>query len=274
MSFEGLGQGALDYLPCRYGTSKLLFRGPRRSLSEPYVAFLGGTDTYGKFIADPYPSLVEQNLGRMCLNLGCVNAGVDVFLNDPYVPEMTSKADLTVIQVLGAQNMSNRFYSVHPRRNDRLVKASTLLQAIYREVDFAEFNFTRHMLQRLLTLSPGRFETVVEELQQAWTARMKNLIKATDGKVVLLWLSDRASDAPLSLEHDRDPLFVNREMLHSLSDLVDDIIEVQASEAAIAEGTQGMVFNEMETPAAQHQLGPAIHEEAAAVVTEKLRKHL
>ncbi|MEL7098122.1 MAG: DUF6473 family protein, partial [Pseudomonadota bacterium] len=31
MSYDA-GHGGLDYLPCRYGASKVLFRGPRKSL--------------------------------------------------------------------------------------------------------------------------------------------------------------------------------------------------------------------------------------------------
>ncbi len=54
MTYMKLGQAALDYYPCRYGASKLLFRGPRRRLQGDYVAFLGGTETYGKFIETPF----------------------------------------------------------------------------------------------------------------------------------------------------------------------------------------------------------------------------
>ncbi len=36
---------------------------------------------------------------------------------------------------MGAQNLSNRFYAVHPRRNDRFLRASTLMKTIFREVD-------------------------------------------------------------------------------------------------------------------------------------------
>jgi hypothetical protein len=128
MTYYALGAGALDYLPCRYGTSKLLFRGPRRPLKEPYIAFLGGTETYGKFIANPFPELIEQSIGRTCVNLGCVNAGVDVFATDPQIVKIASGADVTVLQLMGAHNMSNRFYTVHPRRKDRFLKPSTLLQ--------------------------------------------------------------------------------------------------------------------------------------------------
>ena len=70
MAYAYPGDGALDYFPCRYGMSKLLFRGPHRELDGPFCAVLGGTETYGKFVADPYPALVEQMTGLRMVNLG------------------------------------------------------------------------------------------------------------------------------------------------------------------------------------------------------------
>ena len=64
MSFEQMSPGGLDYLPCRYGNSKMLFRGPLRALDKPFNAFFGGTTTYGKFIQTPFPDLVETQVGR------------------------------------------------------------------------------------------------------------------------------------------------------------------------------------------------------------------
>ena len=78
-----------------------------------------------------------------------------------------ANAQVTVIQILGAHNMSNRFYTVHPRRNDRFLRASPMLRGIYHDVDFTEFNFTRHMLSRLREISEERFALVVEELKTA-----------------------------------------------------------------------------------------------------------
>lgn len=149
MTYIAMGPGALDYLPCRYGTSKLLFRGPRRKLDRPYIAFVGGTETYGRFIEKPFSKLVEDETGQQCVNFGCMNAGIDVFSRDPYIPMATAGAMITVVQVMGAQNMTNRFYSVHPRRNDRFVAPSDLLKTIYREIDFSEFHFNKHMLTTL-----------------------------------------------------------------------------------------------------------------------------
>ena len=44
-----------------------------------------------------------------------------VFVNEPTVIDICSKALVTVVQLMGAQNTSNRFYAVHPRRNDRFL---------------------------------------------------------------------------------------------------------------------------------------------------------
>jgi len=271
MSFDALGESALDYLPCRYGTSKLLFRGPRRMTTAPYVAFLGGTETYGKFIENPFPALVEQQIDMTCINLGCVNAGIDVFSKDMQIAEMANDAAVTVIQVMGAQNMSNRFYSVHPRRNDRFLQASGLLQAIYREVDFAEFNFNKHMLGQLLTLSPERFQNVVDELRAAWVGRMHGMLRGISGKTVLLWFADHAPEDELAPDDERDPWFVTREMIEQLRSEVTEVVEIVASETALALGTEGMVFSQMETPAATNLMGPAAHQEAAEAVSAKLR---
>ncbi len=92
MTFQEPGAGALDYFPCRYGKSKLLFRGPRKRLDGAYAAVLGGTETYGKFVTDPYPVLLEREIGMPVVNFGCMNAGVDLFVGDPTLIDACVKA--------------------------------------------------------------------------------------------------------------------------------------------------------------------------------------
>lgn len=271
MTFENLGLPALDYFPCRYGASKMLFRGPKRRLDKPYVAFLGGTETYGKFIGKPFANLVEEQVGRVCVNLGAINAGVDVYLNDPSLLEIAAGARACVVQVMGAQNMSNRFYAVHPRRNDRFLQASELMRTVFRDVDFTRFNFTRHLLRDLRNQSEERFEMVRFELKQAWLARMDQLLAKIPGPVVLVWFADHAIGSHVddgSLGHD--PLFVDREMIEALRPKVGAVVEVAASQAALAEGTFGMVYTPMEAPAAAELMGPLAHEEAAQAVSTAL----
>lgn len=276
MTYDVLGAGALDYLPCRYGTSKLLFRGPERRLDAPYVAFLGGTATYGKFIKTPFPALVESGLGVNCLNFGIANAGVDVLLNDGFLSATSNQAEATVVQVIGAQNLSNRFYTVHPRRNDRFVTASPLLTSIYPEVDFAEFHFNRHMLSCLYNVSQERFAAVRSEVQTAWLARMKLLLKRASDKVVLVWFADHAPLRQESAGFDpamaRSPLFVTREMLDELATHATDYVELVATSEAMAAGTEGMVFSQMEAMAAAEMLGPKAHGELAQNLGPILQK--
>ena len=275
MTYEVLGAGPLDYLPCRYGKSKLLFRGPRRDLSKPYLAFVGATETYGKFIEKPFPTLVEEGLGQTCVNFGQINAGVDAFSADPFVIKAASDAYISVVQVMGAQNMTNRFYAVHPRRNDRFVTTSTLLRTIYREVDFSDFHFNKHMLECLNEVSPERFATVREELQQAWLARMRLMLKRIDGKSILLWFSDHVPEAEKDRGVDtigRDPLFITREMMDEIAPYATEVVEVVATDEAIAEGTAQMVFDEMDILAASELLGPAAHQEAADALIEAINR--
>lgn len=273
MTYGHPGRGPLDYVPVRYAGARLDFRGPEPDLDEPYVAFLGGTETYGKFIPRPFPELVEDETGLTALNLGCVNAGVDSYLSEPALMDLISGAETAVIQIMGAHHLSNRFYSVHPRRNDRFVRASTLLRTVYRDVDFTEFAFVRHLLGALRDRSEERFALVVEELHQVWVQRMVQLIERIETRVVLLWMARRAP--PLVADGDprrpdADPPFVDAGMLARVARAADACVEVVASGEARAAGTRGMAYSEMEAPAAAALLGPKVHEEAAEALAPVL----
>lgn len=270
MTFDALAPMGLDYKACRYGTSKLLFRGPCRDLSRPYLAFLGGTATYGKFIEKPFVDILEDRLGVACANFGCINSGVDSILNDPVLPDAAGKSRATVLQVPGAQNMSNRFYTVHPRRNDRFVSATPMLRAIYPDVDFTNFHFNRHMLNELRELSEERYWIVEQELRQAWIARMTSLLERIAGRVVLVWISDRSSE---DLERvTSDPMHVTAEMLGLVTPLATEYVEVSLSPDARRSTLDGKVFRQMEAPAAREMLGPQAHVEIADALYPVLSK--
>lgn len=273
MTYEDTCQSALNYFPCHYGTSKLLFRGPRRRLQGDYVAYLGGIETYGKFIEMPFPTLVECDTGVKSVNLGCVNAGVDAYAADKSLVDICARAKVTVIQIMGAQNMSNRFYVVHPRRNDRFVRASAALSAIYPEIDFTDFHFTGHMLSLLWETSADRFEQVVKELKAAWVARMDSLISEIGGKVVLLWLTDHlATDHCASPISGVAPLFVDRQMIASFTGQVSALVQIVADPQEQTSGLDEMVFAPFEEPAAHEMLGPVTHRRVAEVLSPLIAK--
>ncbi|MDI3338716.1 DUF6473 family protein [Defluviimonas aestuarii] len=272
MAYEYASEGSLDYFPCRYGQSKLLFRGPRRRLEGAYAAVLGGTETYGKFVVEPFPTLLEGMLDLAVVNFGYMNAGADVFANEPVIVDACSRAKVTVIQLMGAQNMSNRFYAVHPRRNDRFLRASNLMKTVFREVDFTEFHFTRHMLSALKAVSEEKFALVEDELKSAWTARMRTLVQKIEGKTVLLWISGTRQDG-----HDDlgpEPLMVDEEMVAAIRPFATELVHVTPSSAARNSGTAGMRFAPLEEPAALVMPGPRVHQEVAEALAPVLKRVL
>jgi len=273
MAFEYSGDGALDYFPCRYGKSKLLFRGPRRDLTRPFVAAMGGSETYGKYVADPWPALLEERLDFPVVNFGYLNAGIDVFSSEPQVADLSRAARLSIVQLLGAPNMSNRFYAVHPRRNDRFLRASNLMRAVFNDVDFTEFNFTRHMLTTLQDYAPERYETLVTELRVAWVGRMKALLERFAGPTILLWLTEYR--APLGRDPlGAEPLLVTSEMVSEIAPLANALVKVEPSVMARSAGTVGMYYGPLEEPAAQTMPGPLVHQEVAEALAPVVTKML
>lgn len=271
MAFEYTGAGALDYFPCRYGKSKLLFRGPKRRLDGTYCVTVGGTETYGKFVADPFPALLEKDLGTTMVNFGYPNAGIDVFMNDPMILDTCSRAKATVIQLVGAQNMSNRFYAVHPRRNDRFLRASVLMKTLFREMDFTDFHFTRHMLSELRLAAPEKFALIEGELKAAWLARMKFMLAKLGGRAVLLWIGDYHAQAKHGDSLGPDPLFVDADMVAELAPHASAVVRVDPTAAARSAGIADMIYSPFDEPAAAELPGPAIHREIAMALHDPLQ---
>lgn len=272
MSYAQLGMSALDYQPCQYPGSVMTFRGPRTDMDGPFLLCLGGSETFGKFSNDPFPGRLGDRLGRRVVNMGAMNAGVDLFLHDGAVKAAIAQAEAVVLQVPGAANMSNRFFTVHPRRNDRFVKASTMMQTIFREVDFTEFHFTRHMLSALKLRSAERFSVVVEELRAAWVARMARLIGRIEVPVHLLWLSHRApsDEVPQGGDLGYDPLFVTATMLDEVAPLADSLTVSIWQDDGQPPAMRGLAFGKGEEAAANVMPGPADHEHVSRALAELL----
>lgn len=272
MAYAFPGAGALDYSLCHYDGSRLLFRGPARSLERPYVAVLGGTESYGKFVERPYADLLQDRLGLNVVNLSCVNAGVDVYLAEEQVTKIAASAEAVVLQVTGAQNISNRFYAVHPRRNDRFLGATPLLRSMYRQVDFTEFSFNRHMLGVLQQHSRERFALIAAELRQSWLDRMKLLIGRLPQQRILLWMAETPPPIGPVLDLQREPLLIDAQMIAALEPLVTHVVQVTPSAEARAEGPEGKVCSELEHLAARSLPGRMFHCEVALTLADPLER--
>ncbi|MGR3760765.1 DUF6473 family protein [Roseobacteraceae bacterium NS-SX3] len=267
MSYELKSASALAGEPCCYANSRLPVRGPERELTQPYVAVMGGSEVFGRFVEQPFAAGAEALLGLPCVNLGSVNAGLDSFAQDKSLLAIARAAELTVLQVLGAQNISNRYYRVHPRRNDRFLQAQPALKALYPEVDFTEFHFNKHLLSTLRRVCEDRFATVQAHLQETWIDRMSEVTEALDGRVLLLWLQ---YDLTQGAAFTREPALVDRPMVDALRPMVEGVAEVPVQTAGPAGDTHGMVYGEMELPAARLMLGPRAHGRIAEKLAGRL----
>lgn len=276
MSFQQTGPGGLEYFPCHYGGSALQFRGPARPVAKPYLCCLGGAETFGRFLPSPWPSLLEQHCGLPVLNLGLPRAGPDTWLGDPALRRLLARARATVIQVTGAESLSNRFYAVHPRRNDRFLRATPLLRGLYPEVDFAAYHFTRPLLRDLARLCPRRFAMLRRDLQATWRLRMDQLTALAVGPVLLLWLAEgppgSAPGAPP--DFDLDPLFVTETMLAGLTARGMPLLRCTPSHAERAQAIAGKFFTQLEAPMAARSLPLATQVRAAEALQAPLARLL
>ena len=246
--------GAIRLEPCHYGLSRVSFRGPRSATDGRFVACLGGSDTFAKYVAEPYPKLIEKAVGEVCVNLGCQAAGPDVFLADSAVQAMCHDAVASVVEVLGAANLTNAYYSVHPRRNDRFIGPTDRLVRLFPEVDFSEISFTGHLMKRLMATDMRRFALVRAHLQSTWVERMVSLVSLGTGPVFLLWFAPSSPKDDLSSD-EIGPQFVTRHMIEILRNHVDDVIEVVEPAGDVS----GLVFPPLDAPAAAGAMGVQAH---------------
>jgi hypothetical protein len=269
MSVFGVRQAAIDYALFRYGDSRIGLRGPQKPLDRPYIACVGSTEVFGRYVATPFPVLLEDRIGMDCANLGVHNAGPGLFLQDPTVLGIIRRARAVVLHAMPSHYLSNPFYAVHPRRNDRFVKAHEPLKMLYPEVDFTEFHFTGHMLTCLAAISDSRFRTVAAALQDSWVDQMRRIAEALDVPVLLMWFATEPPETGINPE--KPTTLVTMDMLDRLIPVVDGRIIVQPSPCAEQGKAVDMHFHPAEAQKAAALPGGLAHLEAAEAVAARLR---
>ncbi len=257
----------LDYKYCTYDGCRLNFRGPAAALDQPYIAVLGGTEVFGRFVEHPFTEQLSEWAGLPVANLGVAQAGLSLYSEEPWLLDAASHAEVTVLQVLGAQNMSNRLYSVHSRRNDRFLSVSPELRDMFPKVDFADINFTGHLIEEL-SRDVIAFQRLVDELKWAWLQRIRRILSVIRGDVILLWMSDRRPDEGGISRHASEPLFVDRLMLDELVGEVAGIVEVVTDKSSQKLGE--MILSESEEEAALCLPGPQDHIRAAEAIAKMI----
>lgn len=228
MAYQRPDRAFIDYRAYRWGRLGQLYRGPQPDLSQPYIACIGGAQTFGRYVERPYPAILSGMLGRPVANFGAADAGPEFYLRDSMVLEALCRAELVVVQAMSAQALSNRLYQVRPRRNLQISAVSPALRRLYPPAVDSACVLANTLLDTLAADHPDGFAAVEAELKTAWVARMRRLLQSIHTRKLLLWFSERqpdeaeASNTPFSLR--KYPQHVDQAMLDALRPEVDDIV--------------------------------------------------
>ncbi|MGB0497217.1 MAG: DUF6473 family protein [Rubricella sp.] len=161
-----------------------------------------------------WPALAAGVAGVPFANWGTPGAGPGAFLRDPVILEACSDARLCIIVLPGAETVSNRLFTVGPRRNARLKGVGERMRLLYPDLPFDTFRTTRAMLRQAARQDADHFALLRLEMQEAWIARMVELVDAIAAPTILLWLRPEAPglDGPTPLV---DPAMVARVEAHA-----------------------------------------------------------
>lgn len=236
-------QAFIDYDGYVWGRLSQVYRGPKPDLSQPYIACIGGAQTFGRYVEKPFPALLGEMLGRQVVNFGTANAGPGFFLRDSEVLEAASAADLCVVQVMSARSLSNRLFKVKLARNAQIEAVSKALEDLFPHVDFETFTYAHNMLNQIAEDDPEKFLAVETELKTAWVARTRVLLQSIQTKRVLLWFSERSPNEGPKVTAENPalkyPQFVDQEMIDAVSPLADEVVYCVTSKGMPQDLTKG-----------------------------------
>ena len=162
------------------GLGSRTFRGPPADTSAPYLAFIGGAQTFGRFASEPYPTLLGARLGIPVLNLGAGGAGPRYF-EAPELLRLINGAEAVVVQVMSGRSASNSMFdnSESGAMIGRLRSDQSPLRSDAFFVKFAQ------------SCSEIEFKKVVDETRDDYMSSFVKLLQNIVVPKILLWFSIR-----------------------------------------------------------------------------------
>ncbi|MCG7573534.1 DUF6473 family protein [Phaeobacter sp. CNT1-3] len=162
--------------------------GPLAQGARGSVLFIGGSETFGGYVARPFVQRFAHQSGLETGNLGAFCAGWEALGRDPVVLKYARTAGLIVLQLMGPQYRTNPYFQVHPRRNDRFVAPYAPLRQLFPQVDFTRFSFVGHLMRSLQQQDVYAHRRLQRGLQQAWRQHIAGLARLYRTPFVFLWV--------------------------------------------------------------------------------------
>lgn len=163
----------------------LRIRGPRPEMLErgAYFSCLGAAQTFGRFAADPFPSLLARRIGYSVLNISHGGAGPSFFCKDnARLLEYLNRARFVIVQVMSGRSESNSLFE------------SSGVGHYTRRSDGASLS-SDEAFATLLKSRPRRdVARIVRETRRSWFESYRALLGAIHVPKILFWFSTRDPD--------------------------------------------------------------------------------
>ena len=177
---------AVDYELWSIDGSPLMFRGPRK-LSDDSIdswVFLGGAQTFGRFVQRPFPALISGRFEKDHLNLGFAGAGPEFFLKRNELLPLINRSSLCFLQIMSGRSVSTTLlqalgvggvlrFKRGPLRGEKFVAATAY--------------------EKLLTeYGESALADQICEARENWIRAYQRLVQSIGVPIIGLWISTRA----------------------------------------------------------------------------------
>jgi Domain of unknown function (DUF6473) len=214
--YQARDRNIVDYQLWQLDTpqAKFSLRGPQPASLAPgsYCCALGAAFTFGRFVAEPYPTLLAQALGIESLNLGFSGIG-PAFYNNPYHQDLLDWVNrskfVTILVFSGRSQANSRFRTLAASQECYILDDGQQVPA-----DFA-------YQQLLATATPEEIAALIAETRERYMAEFLLLLASIKIPKILVWFSKRSPDYQESYNKlfklfSNFPHLVNRAMIDQL----------------------------------------------------------
>ena len=183
--YQNLDKDIIDYNI--YNFQGLELRGPKLDNTK-YIAYIGASQTFGRYCHEPYPSILGKKLNTGTLNFGIGGKGPSYFLKNQTIIEKVNKAELVIIQVLSGRSISNSVF----KSKDGGLHGVRLIDGKNMRAD--------DLFSQLMSgkdkrgLSREFMENLVKESRDNYEIATIDLLKAIKPPKILLWFSMRTPE--------------------------------------------------------------------------------
>jgi hypothetical protein len=163
----------------------LFIRGPRAAWLEKnaYFVCLGAAQTFGRFCARPFPTLLQEKLSLPVLNISHGGAGPSFFdAKNGRLLQYLNGARFVIVQVMSGRSEGNSLFE------------SDGVGYYRRRSDGTNLDCDQAFSELLRTEPQAYVGQIVEETRRSWCASYDRLLSAIAVPKVLFWFSTRTPD--------------------------------------------------------------------------------